>query len=302
MLHTYTEQQIYAETERLAHEEREVTTKILHHLRELERRRAFKGYPSLFAYAVNELKYSEDQAYRRIAAMRLLKEMPQIEEKISSGELTLTHVGLAQAVFKREKKEGRAFSKEKKLELVSAIVGKSTREAEKITFQFVPESAHMPDVVKSVGSNRNRATIELSDETLRKIEQLKGLFAHTDPGISLDELINKACDMSIEKLTPKASTKRGKVWHRDNGACRTCGSQFALEIDHIRPRAKGGGDEPKNLRLLCRTCNQRAALKEFGAQKMKSFLKSRRVSYAPAAPRVPGFETVRVGRSIAQKA
>ena len=55
-----------------------------------------------------------------------------------------------------------------------------------------------------------------------------------------------------------AAIKRA-VWERDQGRCsyvdpttgRRCSSRHLLQIDHIRPWAKGGGAEPDNLRLLC---------------------------------------------------
>ena len=52
------------ETRRLVYEETQLTTEILHHLREIASRKLFaaQGYSSLFQYAVQELKYSEPQA------------------------------------------------------------------------------------------------------------------------------------------------------------------------------------------------------------------------------------------------
>ena len=55
-----------------------------------------------------------------------------------------------------------------------------------------------------------------------------------------------------------AAIKRA-VWERDQGRCsyvdpttgRRCSSRHLLQIDHIRPWARGGGCEPANLRLLC---------------------------------------------------
>ena len=55
-----------------------------------------------------------------------------------------------------------------------------------------------------------------------------------------------------------AAVKRA-VWERDQGRCsyvdpttgRRCSSRHLLQIDHIRPWAKGGGAQLDNLRLLC---------------------------------------------------
>src|SRR6185369_13706857 len=105
-LTSLSDQTLLNETQKLVKQERELLSQILHHLREIERRRLFSflKLSSLFEYATQELGYSEDQAYRRIQAMRLLKELPEIEEKINLGALNLTHLGMAQSLFKREQK------------------------------------------------------------------------------------------------------------------------------------------------------------------------------------------------------
>ncbi|MCC7405203.1 MAG: HNH endonuclease, partial [Bdellovibrionales bacterium] len=43
-------------------------------------------------------------------------------------------------------------------------------------------------------------------------------------------------------------------------------------IDHVRPQALGGSSAPQNLRVLCRSCNQRAAIKVFGQTRMDRYL------------------------------
>jgi 5-methylcytosine-specific restriction endonuclease McrA len=68
---------------------------------------------------------------------------------------------------------------------------------------------------------------------------------------------------------------RDAVFVRDGGRCafesaggRKCSSCEGLEIDHILPLAKGGSDEPQNLRLLCRAHNQHAAREAFGRDRV----------------------------------
>ena len=100
-----TDTQLLSDTKAVRQCERDTLTKMLHHLREVERRRLFATlkYKSLHAYAIGELGYSGDEAGRRIAALRLLKELPEIEEKIENGSLNLTNLGLAQTLFNKEK-------------------------------------------------------------------------------------------------------------------------------------------------------------------------------------------------------
>lgn len=65
---------------------------------------------------------------------------------------------------------------------------------------------------------------------------------------------------------------RDAVWKRDGGACafvgtdgRRCGERAWLEYDHVIPWAMGGrSNDPRNVRLLCRTHNQHAAKLTFG--------------------------------------
>ena len=67
------------------------------------------------------------------------------------------------------------------------------------------------------------------------------------------------------------------LWTRANSQCefidqtsgRRCSSQFGLERDHIIPLGKGGSNDIKNLRLLCRTHNQLMARRHFGAEKIR---------------------------------
>jgi hypothetical protein len=47
------------------------------------------------------------------------------------------------------------------------------------------------------------------------------------------------------------------VFERDGGQCVLCGATEELQFDHILHHSKGGADTVENLRLLCRTCNQR---------------------------------------------
>ena len=89
-------------TKELVTEERKITLQVLWHLREVENRKlhAARGFSSLFEYCVKELKYSEPSAQRRISSMRLLKEIPEVEEKITDGALSLTVLSQAQSFFR----------------------------------------------------------------------------------------------------------------------------------------------------------------------------------------------------------
>lgn len=116
-LRTVPKEILLKRTEELAAKERHVTLEVLHHLREIERRMLYAelGHSSLKVYCVKVLRYSETAAGRRISSMRLLKDLPEIETKIASGELTLSNAAQAQVHFRKMKAETRKdASKEEK--------------------------------------------------------------------------------------------------------------------------------------------------------------------------------------------
>lgn len=57
---------------------------------------------------------------------------------------------------------------------------------------------------------------------------------------------------------PISRRLRYEILRRDNHTCRYCGTSAPdapLTVDHVIPRALGGGDDPTNLVTACRDCN-----------------------------------------------
>lgn len=77
--------------------ERTATAEVLAHIAEVDERRLYlpAGLPSMRAYCVEELHYSEDAAYKRIQAARVAREFPAIFTALDEGRLHLTGVGTA---------------------------------------------------------------------------------------------------------------------------------------------------------------------------------------------------------------
>jgi hypothetical protein len=204
-LKNLSDQTLLAKTESLVRQERELLTQILHHLREIDSRRLFSdlGFKSIFEYAVKKLGYSDDQAGRRISAMRLLQEIPEIEDKIESGSLSLTNLSMAQTLFRQEKKIQRPLAKEEKINLLAQLENKSKREAEKIVLAVSSTPNVLThDRVKAVNNGQVEIRFVANEELLKKIEKLKGLLAHSQPEASMAELLNKVCDIALAKLDP----------------------------------------------------------------------------------------------------
>ena len=72
-------------------QDRGLTARLLAHLAEVDARRLYApaGYPSMFAYCVEELRFSEESAYRRIQAARAAHRFPAIFAALAEGRLHL---------------------------------------------------------------------------------------------------------------------------------------------------------------------------------------------------------------------
>lgn len=257
-------------------QERELTTRILHHLLEIDKRKLYSDlkYSSLFEYAVKELKYPEASAHRRIQAARLLEKMPEIEEKIESGILSMTNIAQAQSFFKQNNVENQKEQKK----ILKEVEGLSKAMCEKKLFELSGKEILVKESKKRVSKSSTKVTIILSDATMEKLKYLKDLLGGNP---SMDELIGIMADEAIKnkekqkfKLTDKpkslplvevkgrsiSSVTKRQIYRRD-GACTKCNSKRNLNYDDILPYALGGTSNKDNIRLLCGNCNQRQRIR-----------------------------------------
>ena len=54
-------------------------------------------------------------------------------------------------------------------------------------------------------------------------------------------------------------THRHRLYGEQEGHCAGCETHFpfkVMEVDHILPQSRGGGDHIDNLQLLCTHCNK----------------------------------------------
>jgi len=242
-----TDIQILKEIKILVQDERRLSVKILHHMREIDRRRLYSdiGYQSLFDYAVKQLGYSASAAYRSIQAARMLNEIPEIEEKINQGQLNLTHISDAAGFFRENNIKDKTYKKE--------VLGKIETLSKKET------SVKLHELAGKVA--KRMIPVPLSEETIQKVEKWRGLRPAKQ---SPDELIFGALEVAIthaEKVRFNDSKMKHLIYQRDEKKCTICGSTHNLQYDHIQPKALGGGDAVENLRLLCFSCNQRARIR-----------------------------------------
>lgn len=183
---------LLCDTKKLASAEREATVKILHHLKEIERRKLYieMDYSSLFAYCVHELGYSESAAQRRIVAARDLAEMPEIESKIERGTLTLTNISLVNH-FIHDPSERR--------HVLEKVEGLTKKECEKKLFEITGKEIK-PDKSKRISEDKVKVAFVLSDETMVEVEKLKALLGKD---LDMDQLIQFMAKEAIKSVEKK---------------------------------------------------------------------------------------------------
>ena len=64
----------------------------------------------------------------------------------------------------------------------------------------------------------------------------------------------------LKVVAPMSSNQKAKkvsrLIKRDGRKCSQCGTHTNLTIEHVVPKAIGGGNNLSNLKLLCEPCNQ----------------------------------------------
>ncbi len=277
---------LHDETLNLVKEERRLTGLVIENLQKIQDSKLYlkMGYSSLFEYAVKALGYSESCAYRRTSAVKMARVMPEIKQKLNSGELNLTNLSMAQGFFAKVNAD---LARQK--EILEKIENCSKRETEKILVREFGTKALAPkrEVVQTASGDEALLHVRLKHETLKKLDRLKSLRAHKNPRMSYADLIDDMCEYMLKKLDPmKGDAKsrtaiarpklnkpghphaspryispqlKRRIWQRDQGRCtyrdpktdRRCESHHLLQIDHVLPVCRGGQASEQNLRLLC---------------------------------------------------
>lgn len=273
-----TDKVLLSDIKKISAEERQLTLKVLYHLKEIERRRLFSdlGYSSLFDYCVKELGYSNASAARRIQSARLLKEMPFLGRKIADGSITLSNLAAAGTLFKNEGIK----EPEKKRVIIERIENVSSKECEKTLMELQSNPTIPKESITMSSPEITTVKFNFTTETMALYEEARRVLAHHR--MTNDEVLRKVFKTALEEfknrkfklnaksrssLSPTSVSPRvsryvsaiikKQVYERDKGMCTKCGSSHKLEYDHIKPYSYGGEATIGNLRLLCFSCNQR---------------------------------------------
>ena len=221
----------------LAGHEREVQVDFLLHLSEFDTRRAWaeEGYRSLWDYLLRVLHLREGAAFRRIAAMRVVRRLPVVAEALRDGRLCLSTVAVLESLLTeanvRELVARAALLT--KAEVERLVVTLQPRTAPKDGLRLLPSKKAQPRETHPPVDERStptvsvptppasaalqlapppsRATLEpvtadtyslrvTVDAALEKdIEELKALLSHKIPNGELTAVVREAVQCALEK-------------------------------------------------------------------------------------------------------
>jgi hypothetical protein len=85
------DQQLVESTRMAIQASREALVQVLRHFKEIESRRLWIHAGSLYKYLSRTFELTDDQVYPRLQAMRLMNAIPEVEQKLEDGQLSVTN-------------------------------------------------------------------------------------------------------------------------------------------------------------------------------------------------------------------
>lgn len=196
---------LLSSAQRWVRNERKSTHVLLWHFNEMESRRLYAEmkYPSMFECLVKFFGYDEKGAYQRVHASRLLRQIPELSEKIENGSLHLTQMALVRKCINQEKKEGRTVSLEQTKKVFEQIENQTGKETQKILAVEFNQPIQMHEVVKPQRDNSSRLELTLSEESMQKAVRVKSHLSYALPGGNYSDLFVHLLDKELKRICGK---------------------------------------------------------------------------------------------------
>jgi hypothetical protein len=211
-------EELLAGVQTLVHQGRVVLSRLLAYLGEVEERRLDlrSACSSLFDFCLRRLGMSDDEAYRRVAAARLVRRFPAALGMLERGEIHLTGLLMLREHLTPERGEDllRAACGKSKSELQHLLAGLFPRPDVPSRIQVLsvtgsdaapPGTASREPLfpssrVEPIAPARYRVEFTASAELKLKIERAANLMRHAHPSGDLSVLVEQAVDLLLAKL------------------------------------------------------------------------------------------------------
>jgi len=211
--------------------ERRLKVRILLYLREIDRRKIYleEGYPSMFSFCTEHMRYSESTAVRRIKAERALGRSKRVIPMLLSGEMTVTGLSKIESICKPDNTEKileqAAGCSCRELDLLRARHNPQEPSPERVKPVFVKTELKVKENDKtgrkltanaegaSVLEEKYRLDFMVGADSMKKINRAKELLSTKYPeGVKLENLFDELLNSYLEKNDPENSeTPHGDI-------------------------------------------------------------------------------------------
>ncbi len=187
--------------EKLVKSERKITHRVLLHINEVELRRLYAdlGFDSMYKYLTQHLGYSEDSAYRRLHAARLLNKAPQLAEKLESGALNLTQLTQVQKYIKHEHQEGRRVDLKSTQQILEKIENKSNFETQKLLAHEFNLPLKTQEILKHQRDDSVRLEVTFTRSEMEMLLKTKSAISHSVPDGNWAQVFTYLAEKHLQK-------------------------------------------------------------------------------------------------------
>jgi len=226
------DQDLLRDLKQLIVKDRKLEAELLTHLAEVDARKLYlkEGCTSMFVYCTEVLRFSESEAYHRIAAARAACSYPAVLERLDSGEIHLSGITLLAPHLTPENQVALlSRAKHKSKRAIEALVADlRPRPAAASCVRRLPPPQH-PNIVappppsasqpcsprapKPLGAGRFRIQFTATQETHAKLRELQALLRHQIPNGDLGQIFDRALELLLADVRRKrfAATSRPRA-------------------------------------------------------------------------------------------
>lgn len=171
----------------------------------------FCGYNSLYQYCLKALELTENQACDYIRVARKALELPELQQDINSGVLSVSKARRIIPVADQD--NYREWSQKAK--------SMSKRELEKAIAQINPKY-NVPDHFKPVADNLIHMQGAITEEVLEKLNRAKEILSQKNKEmVKLNDILDSALNEFLFRHDPKEKAKRQRVKRQNKKSIST---------------------------------------------------------------------------------
>lgn len=197
---------------KLVQTERKITHLVLECIAEIDSRKLYleRAYPSLFEYLVRGFGYSPSAAVRRIDSARLLREIPDLSQKLETGALNLSQISRVQrAVRATEKIQSRRIDTTEKLSILQKIEFSTQEHTESILSQELVLPIPQTEKKQNHRDESVTLTITFSKDQMNLLEQARDAISHCVPSRRWAEALAHLAKRELARRT-RLQTKHNR--------------------------------------------------------------------------------------------